>query len=147
MQHNPSSITELQTYDIPQNINIYSRRVDLNYKGNDATDPSDTLVLSGVKADVNRVLFWLSSKRNDYVRSSLKGGVLYDMIGLLANEDNFDFWKNELKSRFNSEFNQEMILLYLDFSINKKTRTLKIYMTVQDRLLGVTFPVNTEASI
>ena len=147
MRYNTSLITDLQSSDIPRNINIDSRRIDINYRGYDSRKALKNFVLSGVNADANRVLFWLSSKRDDYVRSYLKGGVLYELLGEIANSDNLDYWKGEISRRFNDEFSGEMNLLYIDLDIDKKRKTLRIGMMVQDRLLGVTFPVNTEAGI
>ena len=148
MKHNAPLMTDVQSSNQSKNINIGIRRVDFNYKGNNSQKPkSSKFVLSGVEADVNRVLFWLSSKRDDYVRSYLKGGVLYDLIGEITHSSNLTYWKEEITRRFNEEFNGEMILLFIDLNIDKKRRILKVGMVVQDRFLGITFPVNTEAAL
>ena len=107
MRQNPSISSDLQSKNISQNLNISLREVDLNFNGyKKATSRSkeQPLILTGVQADVNRVLFWLSSKRNDYVRSYLKGGILYDLLGEITHEPNLDYWKEEITRRFNEEF-------------------------------------------
>lgn len=150
MRQNPSRISDLQSYTISQNINISTREFDINYNGYKALNPNSenkSLVLSGVKADANRVLFWLSSKRDDYVRSYLKGGVLYDLLGQVANDSNLDYWREEIVRRFNEEFSGEMTMLFIELNINKKTKTLIINMIVKDNFNDVTFPVNTEAAL
>lgn len=150
MRQNPIITSDLQTRNISQNVNISLRRVDLNFMGNKTLSrysKEKKLELSGVQADVNRVLFWLSSKRDDYVRSYLKGGVLYDLLGSLANEPNLEYWKEEIIRRFNEEFSGEMTLLFIELTINKKTRTLIINMVVRDNFSNITFPVNTEAAL
>ncbi len=150
MRQNPIITSDLQTRNISQNVNISLRRVDLNFMGNKTLSrysKEKKLELSGVQADVNRVLFWLSSKRDDYVRSYLKGGVLYDLLGSLANEPNLEYWKEEITRRFNEEFSGEMTLFFIELTINKKTRTLIINMVVRDNFSNITFPVNTEAAL
>lgn len=150
MRQNPSRISDLQSYTISQNINISLRGIDLNYNGYKKINPNSrnkTLVLSGVQASANRVLFWLSSKRDDYVRSYLKGGVLYDLLGVIAHEDNLEYWKEEIVRRFNEEFSGEMAILFIELKINKKTKTLIVNMIVKDNFNNVTFPVNTEAAL
>ena len=150
MRQNPIITSDLQTRNISQNVNISLRRVDLNFMGNKTLSrysKEKKLELSGVQADVNRELFWLSSKRDDYVRSYLKGGVLYDLLGSLANEPNLEYWKEEITRRFNEEFSGEMTLFFIELTINKKTRTLIINMVVRDNFSNITFPVNTEAAL
>ena len=150
MRQNPSTASEIQSKTISENVNIALRGVDLNYLGNKPIRPHSKekkVVLSGVDADVNRVLFWLSSKRDDYVRSYLKGGVLYDLLGSLASEPNLEYWKEEIARRFNSEFSGEMSLFFIELTVNKKTRTLIVNMVVRDNFRNITFPINTEAAL
>lgn len=148
MTNNSPIMTDLQSSSVNKNIYRGLTRVDLNYRGYDSRKPSkNSLVLNEPDADVNRVLFWLSSKRDDYVRSYLKGGVLYDLLGTIASSPNLEYWKGEITRRFNEEFNGELVLLFIDLTINKGRRTLKLEMIVQNRYLGTTFPVNTEARL
>lgn len=127
--------------------NADSGKIDFNYMGFNSQNKNSRFALSDIDADINRVLFWLSSKRDDYIRSILKGGVLYDLLGVINNTENLNYWKEEISRRFNSEFSGELILLFIDLVPDKKRRTLQIGMVVQDRFLGVTFPVKTEAAI
>lgn len=148
MTNNSPIMTDLQSSSVNKNIYRGLTRVDLNYRGYDSRNPSkNSLVLNEPDADVNRVLFWLSSKRDDYVRSYLKGGVLYDLLGTIASSPNLEYWKGEITRRFNEEFNGELVLLFIDLTIDKGRRTLKLEMIVQNRYLGTTFPVNTEARL
>ena len=96
---------------------------------------------------MNRVLFWLTTKSNEYVRQPNKGGVLYSLLGTLSNDTNLSEWETEIKARFNTEFGSDLELVYLKLSTDKKNRKLNIEMVVRDVLSNRTFPITTGASI
>lgn len=146
MNYNHSLMTDLQTKSIDERINISARGMDFDYRGYDVKK-GGLFVKSGVDANVNRVLFWLASKRFDYTRSALRGGVLYDLLGILSNDTNLQYWEEEISKRFNAEFSNDLGLIVCRLSTDRNRRILRVNMVVQDRLNGKTFPVNTEARL
>lgn len=144
---NKSIIGDYQTKTLEEKIKASTNGVDLNLYGYDHTSgksPSD-IVKSGAKAHVNRILFWLSSKPNDFIRESLKGGILYSLIGQLNKDTNLQSWENLIKSKFASEFSSDLDLLYLKLNTDVSYKKLIINMVVRDRLTNNTFAVATGA--
>lgn len=146
---NKSLIGELQTLSLEKKIQNALEGRDLNWTGYDHTselNPSQAIVKSGAAASCNRVLLWLASKEHDFVRSPLKGGVLYSLLGELNSSTNLKFWEERIKTRFNEEFSGDLDLLLLKLTPDSTYRHLNIQMIVRDKLTNKTFPVNTEAS-
>lgn len=144
---NKSTIGEKQTLLISDRLNTSLNSVDLNYLGYDRTDKDSEICKFRTDANVNRVLFWLSSKRDDYVRESFKGGVLYDLLGQPNNNDNIETWESIISSRFNSEFSGDLTLVTLNLNIDKKHRVLYISMIVKDSLENSVFSVATGVNL
>lgn len=143
---NNSIIKNTQDKTIVSLIDKSNNGVDINYLGYSSVLRSP-IVKSGTNAHINRVLFWLSSKRDDYVRESFKGGILYDLLNIRCTDEELTSWEQTIKSKFNEEFSGELELVYLKLSSNPKQRKITINMIVRDRLENKTFPVSTEANI
>ena len=143
---NNSIIKNTQDKTIVSLIDKSNNGVDINYLGYSSVLRSP-IVKSGTNAHINRVLFWLSSKRDDYVRESFKGGILYDLLNIRCNDEELTSWEQTIKSKFNEEFSGELELIYLKLNSNPKQRKITINMIVRDRLENKTFPVSTEANI
>ena len=141
-----SIIKDIQDKTIGTLIEKTNNGVDINYLGYSSVY-RNPIVKSGTNAHINRVLFWLSSKRDDYVRESFKGGILYDLLNIRCNDEELSSWEQTIKSKFNEEFSGELELVYLKLSSNPKQRKITINMIVRDRLENKTFPVSTEAKI
>ena len=141
-----SIIKDIQDKTIGTLIEKTNNGVDINYLGYSAVN-RNSIVKSGTDAHINRVLFWLSSKRDDYVRESFKGGILYDLLNIRCNDEELSSWEQTIKSKFNEEFSGELELVYLKLSSNPKQRKIIINMIVRDRLENKTFPISTEAKI
>lgn len=121
---------EKQTLDIKSNLGAMLRSVDLNYQG------GKNLILENRKANVNRVLFWLTSKKLDFVREPSKGGYLYSMMGTLSNTSNLDIMAEQLKVALNSEFAGDLECIYskLNSKFTEKGRSLEVNLIVRDLL-------------
>lgn len=143
---NNSIIKNTQDKTIVSLIDKSNNGVDINYLGYSSILRSP-IIKSGTNAHINRVLFWLSSKRDDYVRESFKGGILYDLLNIRCTDEELTSWEQTIKSKFNEEFSGELELVYLKLSSNPKQRKITINMIVRDRLENKTFPVSTEANI
>ena len=143
---NNSIIKSTQDKTIGTLIDKVNNGVDINYLGYSSVY-RNSIVKSGTDAHINRVLFWLSSKRDDYVRESFKGGILYDLLNVRCNDEELSSWEQTIKSKFNEEFSGELELVYLKLSSNPKQRKITINMIVRDRLENKTFPISTEAKI
>lgn len=143
---NNSIIKNTQDKTIVSLIDKSNNGVDINYLGYSSVLRSP-IVKSGTNAHINRVLFWLSSKRDDYVRESFKGGILYDLLNIRCNDEELTSWEQTIKSKFNEEFSGELELVYLKLNSNPKQRKITINMIVRDRLENKTFPISTEANI
>lgn len=120
---------------------------DLSYTGYDRHHLEQPFELNGYPAHVNRVLFWLASKPNDYIRQSYKGGVLYSLLAQKSSEINLAEWKNEIQNRFNQDFGQDLLLTVLDLSLDSKNKTLTLKMVVQDNITKAMIPVTTGVSL
>lgn len=143
---NNSIIKNTQDKTIVSLIDKSNNGVDINYLGYSSVLRSP-IIKSGTNAHINRVLFWLSSKRDDYVRESFKGGILYDLLNIRCNDEELTSWEQTIKSKFNEEFSGELELVYLKLNSNPKQRKITINMIVRDRLENKTFPISTEANI
>lgn len=138
-------MSELQSNSLNEKIDILTNGVDLYWKGYDySTDMNPSSIERyGVQSHINRVLFWLASKPLDFTRSSLRGGVLYNLIGQLNNDTNLEDWKEDIRLKFNSEFSNDLDLLLINMRTDKKYRHLYIEMMVRDRVSNRVFPVAT----
>lgn len=143
---NNSIIKNTQDKTIVSLIDKSNNGVDINYLGYSSILRSP-IIKSGTNAHINRVLFWLSSKRDDYVRESFKGGILYDLLNIRCTDEELTSWEQTIKSKFNEEFSGELELVYLKLSSNPKQRKIIINMIVRDRLENKTFPISMEAKI
>lgn len=143
---NNSIIKNTQDKTIVSLIDKSNNGVDINYLGYSSI-LRNPIIKRGTNAHINRVLFWLSSKRDDYVRESFKGGILYDLLNIRCTDEELTSWEQTIKSKFNEEFSGELELVYLKLNSNPKQRKITINMIVRDRLENKTFPVSTEANI
>lgn len=144
---NKSLINDLQSFTFEEKVEDSQVGLDINYLGYDKNIPNLKFLKYGTDANVNRVLFWLGSKKTDFVREPNKGGVLYELIGSLSNNTNLKEWESGIKDKFNQEFSDDMQILVLNLSANHKLKKLTINMIVMDKVTNRTFPVGTEASI
>lgn len=143
---NKSIIGELQSLTLKDKIDKSLSGVDINYQGRNRLY-SNNLVKKGYDAHINRALFWLSSKRDDYVRESFKGGVLYDLLGILDSNTNLSYWEDTIKRRFNDEFSNDLELVMLELIMDKTRRKLTLNMIIKDVIENKTFPASTEVKI
>ncbi len=144
---NKSLVNDLQSKTFEEKLIDSYTGIDFNYLGYDKSNPKSKLVLTGTAANVNRVLFWLSSKKTDYVREPNKGGILYELIGKINNDTNIHAWEEDIIDKFNNEFFGDMQMISLSLTPDKKRNKLVINMIVMDKILNRTFTVGTEASI
>lgn len=144
---NNSVIKESQLQSLETRILSGTNGVDLNYLGYDHTDTDSSIIKERDKANVNRVLFWLASKKDDYVRESFKGGVLYSLLGVLCNTTNLSEWEQTITSRFNSAFANDMSIVYLKLYTDKNYKKIAVTMVVKDLVESSIFTVSTEASV
>lgn len=146
---NRALVGDLQTTTLKEKIQNSIQGTDLwwlGYDHNSGTNPTTTIVSTNVRANINRVLLWLASKENDYVREPLKGGILYNLLGTLSNNTNLSQWEDLIKSRFNEEFANDLDLLLLTLTPDPTYKKLYVQMIVRDKVTNKTFPVSTEAS-
>jgi len=140
-------IDEHQEYLLQDAVNDLQNDCDLNYLGYNRLNPIQKFFVKGKEAHINRVLLWLASKPNDYVRQSLKGGVLYGLLGQKAAEPDLEAWKAEIKTRFNQDFSHDLTLITLELSMNQNIKVLGIKMIVQDNITKAMIPVSTGVSL
>lgn len=143
---NNSVIKESQIKSLEERVYNATNGIDLSYTGYDSSDSNSKLVLERDKANVNRVLFWLASKRDDYVRESFKGGVLYDLLGVVCNTTNLKDWESIITERFNESFSNDMQLVLVKLSVDKNYKKIIVNMVVRDIVENSVFTVATEAS-
>ena len=139
-----SIIKNVQEKTIKTLVDNINNGVDINYLGYSSIG-NRPIVKQGTDAHVNRVLFWLSSKRDDYIRESFKGGILYDLLNIRCNDEELTSWEQTIKEKFNDEFSGELELVYLKLTSNPKQKKIIINMIVRDKLENKTFPISTEA--
>lgn len=147
MVENKSIIKEVQDKVLKKKIDEYSSGVDINFRGYDRNTYNDSIIKKGTDAHINRVLFWLSSKRDDYVRDSFKGGILYDMLGEVTRESNLKEWEYTIKNRFNEEFSGDLDLMLVTVSLDNDNKKIIIDMVVRDTIDNRTFPISTGVEI
>ena len=142
-------IGDAQSKTLAEHLESVNRGADIDWRGYDRfrTGANNSIEKYNTDAHVNRVLFWLTTKSNEYVRQPNKGGVLYSLLGTLSNDTNLSEWETEIKARFHTEFGSDLELVYLKLSTDKKNRKLNIEMVVRDVLSNRTFPITTGASI
>lgn len=143
---NNSIIKESQIKSLETQIIEGTNNVDLNYLGYDHTDPDTSIVVERDKANVNRVLFWLASKKDDYIRESFKGGILYSLLGTLCSTTNLSEWEQTISTRFNNAFSGDMSIVYLKLYADKNYRKILVTMVVRDIVENSIFTVSTEAT-
>lgn len=143
---NNSVIKDSQLKSLKDRIYYGTNSIDLNFRGYDHTDPDSSIIMKRDKANVNRVLFWLSSKKDDYIRESLKGGVLYSLLGVLCSTTNLSEWEQTITVQFNSAFANDMSLMYIKLYADKNYRKIIVTMVVKDLVDESVFTVSTEAS-
>lgn len=144
---NRSIVSSLQSKDIRDKVNSFNKGVDFDWKGFDSKNNYyNSFVKEGTDSNVNRVLFWLATKRDDYVRDSFKGGVLYELLGVIMNDDNLEYYTNYITQRFNEDFSNDLTLVRLSLIPHKLQRKLEIQMVVRDTLNQNIFSVSTIAS-
>lgn len=143
---NSSVINESQIKSLKERVYKSTHGIDLNYLGYDSTDNNSKLVLERDKANVNRVLFWLASKKDDYIRESFKGGVLYELLGVSCNTTNLSDWEKTITERFNESFSSDMQLMYIKLITDKDFKKIIVNMVVRDIVENSVFTVATEAS-
>lgn len=119
---------------------------DINYLGYDSSTKDDSFYLSGNDVYENQVLFWLSSKKGDYVRQPNKGGILYSLLGQLNSDTNLSEWEQDITSAFNEEFGGFLSLMYIKLYTDKSFRRLVITMIVMDNITKKTATITTGAS-
>lgn len=127
--NNSVFLGERQTLNIKNRVQEIVSCVDLNYLG------GQNLILENRKSHINRALFWLTSKRLDFVREPSKGGYLYELIGTINNTSNLETKGEQLKNSFNKEFSDlECIYTKLTSKVRDGRRELEINMIVRDLL-------------
>lgn len=144
---NKSLVNDLQSMTFEEKLEDSYKTIDFNYLGFNKANPQSKLIKYGKDANINRVLFWLSSKKNDYVREPEKGGLLYSLLGTITSEDNLEEVEDRFKNIFNEEFFNMMDLIMVKLLPDKRSRKLIIYLVVFDKITMTTFSLNTEASL
>lgn len=146
MTANKNSISNLQTQTLQDKINSTYEGIDFNFQGfNHLTDKPSDFIKSGNDAHVNRCLLWLCSKVNDYCRESFKGGKLYNLLGLINNDENLEEWRQDLAKKFNNEFAGDLSIF--DLNLKTNNRTVTVTMIVKDVLNNSFFNVSTNATL
>ena len=123
----------LQSTTLSQDSYDFIKGVDVNFLGNE-----NGFILSDSEALKNKILFWLTSAKGDYVRKPSKGGPLYNILGKAITPANLANIKMSLSSGFQDMFGREMRLISLEVNMDKASQTGKagiiINMTVKDLL-------------
>lgn len=143
---NSSYISDIQTQNLSEKVETYKNTIDLKYDGYDRYEDIP-FERKGMYSHANRVLLWLASKPNDYVRGNLRGGVLYSLIAQKMNDYNLSDWENTLRNKFNEEFSGELSLVYIKLIENNEKNTLSINLMVRDALSKEAFPLQTEVDL
>ena len=147
MRLNRSLINDLQSLTFEEKLVDSITNIDFNYLGFDKNLKNSKLLKVGPDSNTNRVLFWLCSKKTDYVREPNKGGVLYAALGKNQGEINVTELESSLKEQFNYEFSNDLQLIMLKIVPDNSFRKLIINMIILDKLINKTFTVSTEAAI
>lgn len=144
---NKALVGELQETVFSDQIKEVKGSLDLNYRGFNRGNPKDFLVKTNYLATVNRVLFWLTSKPNDYIRQSYKGGLLYSMLGSKAADIDVQKWETEIRNKFNQDFSQDLTLTLLKLDVDNFRKVLTIQMIVQDNITKAMTPITTGVTL
>ena len=143
---NRDLIGDYQSLDLQERISKTLTSVDLSYTGYDRLNPSSIDKYNN-NAHVNRVLFWLSSGRYDYVRQPYSGGILRNLVGQILSDDNLTLWENTIKNAFEENFSNDLKLPYIKLHVDKVKRILTVNMIVQDILSNKMFTVTEETHL
>ena len=123
----------LQSTTLSQDSYDFIKGVDINFLGNEGG-----FILEDTEALKNKILFWLTSARGDYVRQPSKGGPLYDVIGKAITPNNIANIQASLSSGFQDMFGKELRLISLDINMDKSSQPGKagiiVNMVIKDLL-------------
>ena len=146
---NSPVISIAQTLNINSNSNQLVKGMDLNFNGYNILDKNSIpFELSDKNANINRALFWLSSKKGDYGRRDLdKGGILYDLLGKLCKNTNLSEWEEIIKTNFNLEFSRDLELIQIKLITDTTYKKLIINMIVRDLLTNQVFGISEGAEL
>lgn len=144
---NKSLVGEFQETILSDQIKEINSSLDLNYRGFNRENPKDFLIKYNSQATVNRVLFWLTSKPNDYIRQSYKGGLLYAMLGSKSTDIDVQKWETEIRNKFNQDFSSDLTLTLLKLDVDKFRKILTIQMIVQDNITKAMTPITTGVTL
>ena len=123
----------LQSTTLSQDSYDFIKGVDINFLGNEGD-----FILEDTEALKNKILFWLTSARGDYVRQPSKGGPLYSVIGKAITPNNIANIQAALSSGFQDMFGKELRLISLDINMDKSSQPGKagiiVNMVIKDLL-------------
>ena len=123
----------LQSTTLSQDSYDFIKGVDINFLGNEGG-----FILADTEALKNKILFWLTSARGDYVRQPSKGGPLYSVIGKAITPNNIANIQASLSSGFQDMFGKELRLISLDINMDKSAQPGKagiiVNMVIKDLL-------------
>ena len=123
----------LQSTTLRQDSYDFIKGVDINFLGNEGG-----FILEDTEALKNKILFWLTSARGDYVRQPNKGGPLYGVIGKAITPNNIANIQASLSSGFQDMFGKELRLISLDINMDKSVQSGKagiiVNMVIKDLL-------------
>ena len=123
----------LQSTTLSQDSYDFIKGVDINFLGNEGG-----FILEDTEALKNKILFWLTSARGDYVRQPSKGGPLYSVIGKAITPNNIANIQASLSSGFQDMFGKELRLISLDINMDKSVQSGKagiiVNMVIKDLL-------------
>lgn len=123
----------LQSTTLRQDSYDFIKGVDINFLGNEGG-----FILEDTEALKNKILFWLTSARGDYVRQPSKGGPLYSVIGKAITPNNIANIQASLSSGFQDMFGKELRLISLDINMDKSSQPGKagiiVNMVIKDLL-------------
>lgn len=141
---NNSLINDNQSRTLSQRVDTLTNTVDLNYNGYSTLNINDSFEKYGVYSHINRVLLWLASKPHDFVRSSLKGGILYSLLGTLQKDSVAQEWEEIIMERFNENFSGELSMLTCKVTFDKQRRKVTVSVVVKDNVNQSVFSLNVE---
>ena len=123
----------LQSTTLSQDSYDFIKGVDINFLGNEGG-----FILEDTEALKNKILFWLTSARGDYVRQPSKGGPLYGVVGKVITPNNIANIQASLSSGFQDMFGKELRLISLDINMDKSAQPGKagiiVNMVIKDLL-------------
>lgn len=139
-------ISDSQTKSLEERIEIINNGIDLRLSGYDLQD-GKSIVCTKNEAVINRALFWLTSKEDDFVRNPGHGGTLYDLVGVGITDSNLSAWESSIKDRFNAEFGSELNLIYFKLTGKKDQHKIQMDLLVQDALAKRNYTFSLETDI